>query len=78
MTIAVPFDNQIGASRSRHARPRGIDRVIIRLGLAMLEWARRRADRSTLTYEESTRVTRLARERESRENATLLIGTRLL
>jgi hypothetical protein len=78
MTIAVPFDHQIDASRSRHARPRGLDRVITRLGLAMLEWARRRADRSALTYEESARLTRLARERERRENAALLIATRLL
>ncbi|MDQ1575648.1 MAG: hypothetical protein QOH55_798 [Microbacteriaceae bacterium] len=78
MTIAVPFDHHIDASRSRHARARGLDRVIIRLGLAMLEWARRRADRSALTHEEATRLVRLERERQNRENAALLVSTRLL
>lgn len=45
---ARPPSRTVAASRSR---AQGIDLVIIRLSLAALRWARRRADRSASTRE---------------------------
>ncbi|CAN5304405.1 hypothetical protein BH11ACT4_BH11ACT4_10800 [soil metagenome] len=55
----------------RRPRPRGIDRVVMRLSLAMLLWARHRADRGVVTHEEHTlrRATALAVERDRRDAA---------
>jgi hypothetical protein len=57
------------ASAARRARPRGLDRLVMRLSLAMLMWARHRADRSALSHEEHTirRAAALAVERDLRE-----------
>jgi hypothetical protein len=56
---------------ARRARPHGIDLIVMRLSLAMLLWARERADRSTLSHEEHTirRANALALESEQREAA---------
>jgi hypothetical protein len=37
---------------ARRARPHGIDRIVMRLSLAMLLWVRHRADRGTVSHEE--------------------------
>jgi len=49
MTSTVVFHSTPAA---RRARPHGLDRLVMRLSLAMLLWARRRADRGMLTHEE--------------------------
>lgn len=56
-------------ARIRRARPSGFDRLVMRLSLAALLWARRRADRAVPTREEHARRYELQRDRERRELA---------
>jgi hypothetical protein len=76
MTTTHVFASQYAAQSSatrvpRRARPHGIDRLVMRLSLAMLLWARHRADRGVLTHEQHLirRTTALALEREQRDAA---------
>ncbi|WP_354570090.1 hypothetical protein [Glaciihabitans sp. UYNi722] len=78
MTAAVAYDGGIHAPRSRRARPHGLNRVVMRLSIVMLKWARRRAERSALTYEESARLLRMQQQRQAHENETALMAMRLL
>jgi hypothetical protein len=41
---------------ARRPRPRGLDRAVIVLGVAMLRWAGKRADRGLMTREEHARA----------------------
>lgn len=43
-------------SYRQRTRPHGFDRVVMRLSLAMLLWARRRCDRGTVSRDEHTRM----------------------
>ena len=58
----------------RRTRPRGLDRVVMRLSLMALLAARRHADRTAVSYEEHTRLhaERVAAERRERSAATLI------
>ncbi|HEY0258298.1 MAG TPA: hypothetical protein VGC18_00470 [Lacisediminihabitans sp.] len=72
MATALNLDGRGGSSLRRArpgARPRGIDRLVILVSIAMLRWARRRADRAWLPYEEHTRLVRNFLERQRREDA---------
>ena len=52
----------------RRAKPRGFERFVMRVSVAMLLWARRRADRATPTREEFMlrRANEIALEQERR------------
>ena len=63
---------------SRRVQPRGFDRLVIRLSVAMLRWARNRADRSIVPHEQVVLRNRNARDREARELAAQLGSHRLL
>lgn len=55
----------------RRARPGGLDRIVMRLSLAMLLWARRHADRTALSHDEQARRRRVQLEIERRDHAML-------
>ncbi|QNE47166.1 hypothetical protein F1C58_09820 [Glaciihabitans sp. INWT7] len=63
---------------SRRAQPRGFDRIVIRVSVAMLRWARKRADRSIVPYEEAVLRNRNALDRDAREKACPLGPIRLV
>jgi hypothetical protein len=71
MTATTVFQHGYAVPTTRRPRPHGIDRVVMRLSLAMLRWARARADRATLSHEEHAlrRANDLVLERERREAA---------
>jgi hypothetical protein len=66
MTATTVFQHQYAAPAVRRARPHGLDRLVMRLSLAMLLWARQRADRSMVSHEEHAirRANELAIERD--------------
>ena len=71
MTATTVFQHQYAVPTARRPRPHGIDRVVMRLSLAMLLWARDRADRAALSHEEHAlrRANALVLEREQRDAA---------
>jgi hypothetical protein len=55
----------------RRVRPSGLDRLVMRVSLSMLLWARRHADQSALLRDEQQRRYQVRREVERREHAAL-------
>ena len=62
---------------ARRARPRGLDRVVMRLSLTMLLWARRRADRIAPTREQHARAFDAAIALQRREHDSALLIARI-
>lgn len=54
---------------ARRSRPRGIDLLVMRVSLAMLLWARRRANRTAMSREENLRRREVAAATTAREHA---------
>ena len=71
MTATTVFSQHYAAPAARRARPHGFDRLVMRLSLAALLWARHRADRGILTHDEHMlrRANALAVERDQRDAA---------
>lgn len=61
----------------RHARPSAFDRAVVRLSVAMLRWARNRANRSYRSRDELALRNRNSLDREARERAAILNALRL-
>ena len=61
---------------TRH-RARGIDLLVMRVSLAMLLWARRRADRATVTREEQERLFAVQADIARRQHAHALLAARV-
>lgn len=59
--------------RRTERRPSTLDRLVMRVSLAMLLWARRHAERAALPREEQVRRYRVQLEVERREHATMLL-----
>lgn len=66
MSVTTAYTRRYPPVPSRRARPHGVDRLVMRLSLAMLLWARRRADRAQPGHEEHAirRAVALSIERE--------------
>lgn len=62
---------------ARRPRPHGLDLLVMRVSLAMLVWARRRADRVSVQHEERLRQHHLRRETERREHEFALRAARV-
>ena len=59
----------------RRARPSGLDRVVMRVSLAMLLWARRHADRAAVSREQQQRRYAMLRDLDRRSHdAAMLIA----
>ena len=72
MTASVVLDRQL----ARRTRPTGLDRIVMRISLAMLLWARRHADRTAISREEHIRRYEVHRAVERRErDAAQLVRT---
>ena len=56
---------------------RGLDRLVIRVSLTALVWARRRADRAQLSREQHQQRYQLAREQEQRDHRLHRMGRAL-
>ena len=54
----------------RRVRPTGFDRAVMRLSLAMLLWARRRAERTFVSPEEHALMRRAQAELQRRDYST--------
>ena len=65
MTASHALDARPTAGRTSLARARGIDLVVMRVSLAALRWARRRADRAVATRD-AIAVTRATAEATAR------------
>ena len=76
MTILATFPRQLDAGTTRRARPRGIDLLVMRLSLTTLRWARRRADRRTLTREQHTLRVEQMKALAQRERDMMLFVSR--
>ena len=61
---------------TRH-RARGIDLLVMRVSLAMLLWARRRADRADLPREEHERRLAIQADIARRQHASALLAARV-
>ncbi|MGO4104980.1 hypothetical protein AB4Y63_13585 [Leifsonia sp. YAF41] len=59
-------------------QPRFIDRFIVKLSLAMLDWARRRADRASISREQHDRLLRRATEIQRREHDSAKRAARVI
>ncbi|MCU1440599.1 MAG: hypothetical protein JWP85_1596 [Rhodoglobus sp.] len=77
MTVTTAFDRLIDAPAGRRARPHGVDRLVMRLSLAMLIWARERAERDAVSHDE--RVLRISQVRatQRREHDAALRAARV-
>ncbi len=61
---------------SRRSRPHGIDLAIMRVSLAMLLWARRRAERNIVSSAEQRRALEVQRGIEARERSWQRLASR--
>ena len=77
MTPLATFQRQLDLGTAHRARPRGIDRLVMRLSLTTLLWARRRADRGNLTHEQHTLRVEQMKALAQRERETALLVSRL-
>jgi hypothetical protein len=77
MTATTTFDHYVECRTARRPRPRGFDRAVMRLSLAMLVWARKRADRAVISREEQ--ILRFENQRvvERLENDRIRLTTRM-
>jgi hypothetical protein len=66
--LEVPTATTPKASAARRARPYGFDLLVMRISLAMLLWARRRADRTAVTRAEQRLHYLVALERERHDH----------
>ena len=64
-------------STSRRPRPHGLDRLVMRLSLTMLLWARRHADRIGVTAEQHARAVDAAAALQRREHDSALRAARV-
>ncbi|MET4704158.1 hypothetical protein [Frigoribacterium sp. UYMn621] len=78
--VALQHSSALPSARrgSRRAQPRGFDRFVIRVSVAMLRWARTRADRSIVPHDEAVLRNRNALDRDARETASPLGPIRLV
>ncbi len=67
MTTASALDHLVESSAVHHVPPRGIDRLVMRLSLTMLMWARRRVERSAIAHDDHARQRAVQRGTETRE-----------
>lgn len=72
---ATPFTS---LSTSTHTRAHGFDLLVMRLSIAALGWAERRADRATLSHEENSRRFRLQADLAERAHHHALRAARVL
>lgn len=77
MTAAPAFASGSCPTPSRRARPRGLDRLVIRLSMTALLWARRRANRSEVQREHAQRMHRQSIATERREHEAALLAARV-
>lgn len=77
MTASAVPSHYVDARAPRRARARGLDRLIMRLSLATLLWARRHADRTAITREEQVRIYRETRAVQRREHDAALLVARV-
>lgn len=68
---ATTIDRRI--ERRIERRPSILDRLVMRVSLAMLLWARRHAERAAVPREEQSRRYQVRLEIERREHATMLL-----
>ncbi|MEP6480972.1 MAG: hypothetical protein ABJA94_03080 [Rhodoglobus sp.] len=75
MTATSVYKQSHAAPAARRARAHGIDRLVMRLSLVMMLWARQRADRGFITREQHTlrRENTLVIEREQRAAALRIV-----
>ncbi len=78
MTSAVALQHSSALPATLRAQPQGFDRIVIRVSVAMLRWARKRADRSIVPYDEAVLRNRNALDRDAREKASPLGPIRLV
>lgn len=71
MTATTAYDEQV----TRRVRPTGFDRLVMRISLAMLLWARRHADRAALSREEQIRIHHVRQTVQRREHDAALMVT---
>lgn len=64
-------------STSRRPRPHGLDRLVMRLSLTMLLWARRHADRVGVTPEQHAMAMDAAAALQRREHDSALLAARV-
>lgn len=77
MTTATALDRLIDASVASRKRPRGIDRVVMSLAVAMLKWSRVRAERNAQTHHEHSHRLQQANSALQREADALRMTQRI-
>jgi ubiquitin len=77
MTATTDIRRLIDAPAGRRARPHGLDRLVMRLGMAMLISARKHAERDVLSYEQHTLRLDQRRAAELRDREDALRAARI-
>lgn len=79
MTITAPITTIHGSDRSASFRtqPHGFDRVIERVGVALVKWSRSRTARAIVTPEEYIRLVEADELKQERERSALRITQRM-
>lgn len=78
MTATTAFDRQIDSFAPGRARVHGVDRLIMKLSLSVLLWARKRADRAALGRDEHALLIDQVADRERREHDAALRVARVI
>lgn len=77
MTSTPAYGHSYSSLGTRRTRARGLERAVMRVGLAMLLWARRRADRQILSRDENTRRLAIQQGLADREHSAALRAARV-
>lgn len=77
MTATPAFASRRYPARSRRAHAHGIDLLVMRLSMAALLWARRRADRADLGRDDLVRLRQQSAAIEQREHESALLAARV-
>lgn len=71
MTSATVYDRLLDAPIRGRTRPRGVDRLVMRVAIVLLKWSRLRAERRLVTHEENRRRRAVLAQRRQREAEAL-------
>lgn len=77
MNATALTPRRLDTSTPHRIRPHGFDRLIMRLSLATLLWARRHAERTAITRDDQSRMFEQYRARQRREQEAALLFARI-
>ena len=77
MTATPAYGHSYSSLGTSRARARGLERAVMRVAMAMLLWARRRADRQILSRDENMRRLTNQQQLAAREHSAAMRAARV-